>query len=263
MNVQPTGSTRPNDPLQTGAAEGNVQGGRPRSAPAIFDGSDVGGGRHDDASASVHGELGTEGGNRQPVRQPPELNSPVLHAALTQPNRLVDPTSWISLPRQRSGSPQPGTSTGAEGHQSGGRPVALSPAGAGIAVDARIVRQLEVGWDAHRIAAELHIPHATVVRVASAYVQRRIAAVDEQIRIELARFSSGAGAAPAAEPDVRGEAIRLLRAGVGRDDIARSLHLTERQVAEIHGQLLDDEFAEIDMEAFKQMVGDSTRFVSD
>ncbi|RAS21520.1 hypothetical protein [Paraburkholderia bryophila] len=262
MNVQPTGSTRPNDPLQTGAAEGNVQGGRPRSAPAIFDGSDVGGARHDDASASVHGALGTAGGERQQARQPPELNSPLLRAALTQPNQPADPASWIPLPRQRSGSPQPGTSTGAEGHQSGGRPAALSSARA-RRVAARIVRQLEAGWDAPRIAAELQLPHAIVRRMASSYLQRRVAAVDEQIRVELARLASRAGAAPAAEPDVRGEAIRLLQAGVGRDDIARSLHLTERQVAEIHGQLLDDEFAEIDMEAFKQMVGDETGFVSD
>ncbi|WCM20980.1 helix-turn-helix domain-containing protein [Paraburkholderia bryophila] len=262
MNVQPTGSTRPNDPLQTDAAEGNVQGARPRSAPAIFDGSDVGGARHDDAVPSVHGALGTEGGNWRPARQPPELDSPLLHAALTRPDQPADPTSWIPLPRQRSGSPQPGTSTGAEGHRSGDRPVALSSVRA-RRVAARIVRQLEAGWDGRRIAAELHIPHATVRRVASAYLQRRVAAVDEQIRVELARLSSRAAAAPVAEPDVRGDAVRLLQAGVGRDDIARSLHLTERQVAETHGQLLDDEFAEIDMEAFRQMVGDETGFVSD
>ncbi|MFM0648999.1 hypothetical protein PQR14_32160 [Paraburkholderia bryophila] len=121
-----------------------------------------------------------------------------------------------------------------------------------------IINQAEAGLPAHQIANDLRLSEDTVLHVELLHLQSSLLVVDEQIRIERANLPPSPAMTPPVSPEVVQAVIRELRGGVDRPDIARHLHLQEPEILAIHGQLLDDEFAQLDMDAFKAMTGSSS-----
>ncbi|PQV44263.1 hypothetical protein [Paraburkholderia sp. BL21I4N1] len=174
------------------------------------------------------------------------------------------PTPALTAPR----SPQPGTSTGGETRPVLGRSEPSSPAAKRRRVETRaavsgalvsaIVRQAEAGLPPNQIANNLGLSEQAAWQTEFLYLQNALRGVDEPIRIERASLPPGLVTPPPTSPDVRQAVIRQLRGGVDMPDIARHLDLRESQIQVIYGQLLDAEFAQLDMSAFKAMTGSSS-----
>lgn len=220
------------------ANRSDTQNGRPRSAPAMFDTSAA-------APAVFQGSVGAAERDNAPLR-------------------------GVGLPGGAPRSPQPGTSTGGETHPVRARPDPSSPVAKRRRVDevpaevsgpllvSAIISQAEAGLPAYQIANDLRLSEDTVLHVELLHLQSSLLVVDEQIRIERANLPPSPATPPPVSPEVVQAVIRELRGGVDRPDIARHLHLPEPEIQAIYGQLLDDEFAQLDMDAFKTMTGPSS-----
>lgn len=201
-------------------------------------------------------------GNQNPENPIPDVR---LHREAERPGTAPASAPARTAPR----SPQPGTSTGGETQPVRGRPDSSSPVAKRRRVDeapavisgaliSSIIKQAEAGLPPYQIANNLRLSEETVWHAEFLYLQSSLRPVDEQIRIERANLPPSPATNTPVSPEVEQAVIRELRGGVDRPDIARHLHLPEPQIQAIHGQLLDDEFAQLDMDAFRAMTGSSS-----
>lgn len=158
-----------------------------------------------------------------------------LHQEAKRPGTA---STWA---RSVSRSPRPGTSSGGETHPVHGRSEPSSPVAKrrrvdeapGVISDAlvsAIIEQGTAGLSTHQIADNVGLSEDTVWHTEFLYLQRSLVAEDEPTRVEHARPPPSPAATSPASPDI-----------------------VQAVIHSIDDPLLDDEFAAIDMDAFKAM----------
>ncbi|WGS51096.1 hypothetical protein LFL96_06220 [Paraburkholderia sp. D15] len=214
------------------------------------------------SDAQVARELGVQQqmvrlpGDAQPERTPALASRMPLAPVGALPARAV-PSSTVS---RRPPSPQPGTSTGGETYPrlgSGGsgqsdsapppkrlRTESVPPDGA-QALNFAVIKRLGQGVESGQVARELRIPERDVVRMGIAHLERLIGMHEgpghDARPGDAARSHTVSRASTEPEP----QRMRVPPEAVARSDRA------------MLDRLLDEEFSDLDMTAFKALIGES------